>query len=85
MHNRLTGKVFKLLPLYEQDGYENYYKYLSRLIIELSGESQTDALEQTLVALKGLYRVGEDIDHTMLKRTVMRYTAKLSQDGDDNV
>lgn len=79
MDNKLTGSVFKLLPLYEEN-YELYYKYLARLIIELQGCSTSDNLEQTIVALKGLYKAGDSVDHTMVKRIVMRYSAKLAKE-----
>lgn len=79
MDNKLTGSVFKLLPLYEEN-YELYYKYLARLIIELQGCPTSDSLEQTIVALKGLYKAGDSVDHTMVKRIVMRYSAKLAKE-----
>lgn len=76
---KLTNSVFKLLPLYEES-YELYYKYLARLIIELQGCDTTEALEQTIIALKGLYKAGDSVDHTMVKRIVMRYSAKLAKE-----
>ena len=79
MAKKLTGSVFKLLPLYEES-YELYYKYLARLIIELQGEEQTDSLSQTIIALKGLYKIGKDATHDDVKRIVMRYSAKLAQE-----
>ena len=37
---RIANKIFKVLPMYEED-FGVYYKYLTRIIIELQGEEQT--------------------------------------------
>ena len=34
---RIANKIFKVLPMYEED-FGVYYKYLTRIIIELQGE-----------------------------------------------
>lgn len=75
-----VGKVFKLLPMYEE-GFDDYYKYLERVIVELMGEEQTPTMQQTIVALRGLYNSGEEVNHGIVKRIVMRYTNRLGSEG----
>lgn len=75
---RIANKIFKVLPMYEED-FEVYYKYLTRIIIELQGEEQTESLKDAIVALKGLKAVGEDIKHDEVRRIIMRHTSKLSE------
>lgn len=76
-NKRIANKVFKVLPMYEEN-FETYYKYLTRIIIELQGEEQTELLKNVIVALKGLKAVGIDIEHDEVRRIIMRYTSKLS-------
>lgn len=76
-HKRIANKIFKVLPMYEED-FASYYKYLTRIIIELQGEEQTELLEDAITALKGLRAVGTDIQHDEVRRIIMRYTSKLS-------
>ena len=76
-HRRIANKIFKVLPMYEED-FASYYKYLTRIIIELQGEEQTELLEDAITALKGLRAVGTDIQHDEVRRIIMRYTSKLS-------
>ena len=77
-HNRIKNKIFKVLPMYEEN-FETYYKYLTRIIIELQGEEQTDTLKEAIVALKGLKAVGAEVEHSEVRRIIMRYTSKLSE------
>lgn len=76
-NKKIANKVFKVLPMYEED-FAVYYKYLTRIIVELQGEEQTDLLEEAITALKGLKAVGTDIQHDEVRRIIMRYTSKLS-------
>lgn len=76
-HKRIANKIFKVLPMYEED-FALYYKYLTRIIIELQGEEQTELLEDAITALKGLRAVGTEIQHDEVRRIIMRYTSKLS-------
>ena len=75
---RIANNIFKVLPMYEED-FGVYYKYLTRIIIELQGEEQTESLKDAIVALKGLKAVGEDIEHDEVRRIIMRHTSKLSE------
>lgn len=75
---RIANKIFKVLPMYEEN-FEVYYKYLTRIIIELQGEEQTESLKDAIVALKGLKAVGENIEHDEVRRIIMRHTSKLSE------
>lgn len=77
-HKRIANKIFKVLPMYEEN-FETYYKYLTRIIIELQGEEQTDILKEAIVALKGLKAVGAEVEHSEVRRIMMRYTSKLSE------
>mgnify|MGYP003299746264 FL=1 len=77
-HKRIANKIFKVLPMYEEN-FETYYKYLTRIIIELQGEDQTDILKEAIVALKGLKAVGAEVEHSEVRRIIMRYTSKLSE------
>ena len=77
-NKRIANKIFKVLPMYEEN-YDDYYKYLTRIIIELQGEEQTESLKDAIVALKGLKAVGEDIEHDEVRRIIMRHTSKLSE------
>lgn len=76
---RIANKIFKVLPMYEED-FTTYYKYLERIIIELQGEEQTDVLKETVIALKGLFNVGDNVTHDAVRRIIMRYTSKLSEE-----
>lgn len=76
-HKRIANKIFKVLPMYEED-FALYYKYLTRIIIELQGEEQTELLEDAITALKGLRAVGTEIQHDEVRRIIMRHTSKLS-------
>lgn len=78
-NKRIVNKVFKILPMYEED-FDTYYKYLERIIIELQGEEQTDVLKDTVVALKGLFNVKTDVTHDVVHRIIMRYTSRLSEE-----
>lgn len=78
-NKRIVNKVFKILPMYEED-FDTYYKYLERIIIELQGEEQTDVLKDTVVALKGLFNVKTDVTHDAVHRIIMRYTSRLSEE-----
>ena len=77
-HKRIANKIFKVLPMYEEN-FETYYKYLTRIIIELQGEEQTDTLKEAIVARKGLKAVGAEVEHSEVRRIIMRYTSKLSE------
>ncbi|MBR0471179.1 MAG: hypothetical protein IJI98_00590 [Methanosphaera sp.] len=74
---KIANKVFKVLPMYEE-GYDCYYKYLTRIIIELQGEDPTEPLTNAIIALKGLKAVGKDVEHDEVRRIIMRHTSKLS-------
>ena len=76
-NRKIANKIFKVLPMYEED-FAVYYKYLTRIIIELQGEEQTELLKDTITALKGLKAVGTDIEHDEVRRIIMRYTSRLS-------
>lgn len=76
-NRKIANKIFKVLPMYEED-FAVYYKYLTRIIIELQGEEQTELLRDTITALKGLKAVGTDIEHDEVRRIIMRYTSRLS-------
>lgn len=76
-NKRIANKIFKILPMYEED-FATYYKYLKRIIIELQGEEKTELLTEAIIALKGLEAVGTDIEHDEIRRIIMRYTSKLS-------
>lgn len=78
INKRIANKIFKVLPMYEEN-FATYYKYLERIIVELQGEEQTDDLRNAIVALKGLFAVGEDATHDIVRRIIMRYTSKLSE------
>jgi hypothetical protein len=75
---RIANKIFKVLPMYEES-FDIYYKYLTRIIVELQGEEQTELLRDAIVALKGLKAVGGDIEHDEVRRIIMRHTSKLSE------
>lgn len=74
---KIINKIFKILPAYEENK-EYYTKYLSRVIIELSGEDMTEILSDTIVALKGLANQGEEVSHKDVRRIVFRYIDKLN-------
>lgn len=76
-NKKIANKIFKVLPMYEED-FAVYYKYLTRIIIELQGEEQTELLKDAITALKGLKAVGTDIQHDEIRRIIMRYTSRLS-------
>ena len=77
-HKKIANKIFKVLPMYEED-FDTYYKYLTRIIIELQGEEQTEVLKEAVIALKGLKAVGAEVEHIEVRRIIMRYTSKLSE------
>ena len=77
-NKRIANKIFKILPMYEEN-YDDYYKYLTRIIIELQGEEQTEPLINAIIALKGLKAVGGKIEHDEVRRIIMRHTSKLSE------
>ena len=77
---RIANKVFK--PNCHDKAKENIikcYKYLTRIIIELQGEEQTEPLINAIIALKGLKAVGDKIEHDEVRRIIMRHTSKLSE------
>ena len=76
---KIINKIFKILPAYEENK-EYYTKYLSRVIIELSGETPTEILDDTIVALKVLASQGEFATHKDVRRIVFRYIDKLNLD-----
>ena len=76
-NKKIANKIFKVLPMYEEN-FEVYYKYLTRIIIELQGEEQTESLSNAIIALKGLKAVGNKIEHDEVRRIIMRHTSKLS-------
>jgi hypothetical protein len=76
-NKKIANKIFKILPMFEED-FGVYYKYLTRIIIELQGEEQTELLNDAITALKGLKAVGTDIEHDEVRRIIMRYTSRLS-------
>ena len=76
---KIINKIFKILPAYEENK-EYYTKYLSRVIIELSGETPTEILDDTIVALKGVASQGEFATHKDVRRIVFRYIDKLNLD-----
>ena len=61
-----------------EESYDCYYKYLTRIIIELQGEDPTESLTNAIIALKGLKAVGEEVEHDEVRRIIMRHTSKLS-------
>ena len=77
-NKRIANKIFKILPMYEEN-YDDYYRDLTRVIIELQGEGQTESLANAIIALKGLKVVGEKIKHDEVRRIIMKYTSKLSE------
>ena len=77
-HKKIANKIFKVLPMYEED-FDTYYKYLTRIIIELQGEEQTEVLKEAVIALKGLKAVGAEVEHSEVRRIIIRYTSKLSE------
>lgn len=76
-NKKIANKIFKVLPMYEEN-FAIYYKYLTRIIVELQGEEQNDLLEEAITALKGLKAVGTEIQHDEVRRIIMRYTSRLS-------
>lgn len=76
-NKRIANKIFKVLPMYEED-FESYYKYIERIIIELQGEEQTEDLKEAIIALKGLFNVGSEVTHDAVRRIIMRYTNRIS-------
>ena len=76
-NKKIANKIFKVLPMYEED-FAVYYKYLTRIIIDLQGEEHTELLKDAITALKGLKAVGTDIQHDEIRRIIMRYTSRLS-------
>lgn len=74
---RIISKIFKVLPMYEL-GFDDYKKYLTRIIIELQGEDKIESLDEAIIALKGLEAVGENVTHDEVRRIIMRYTSRLS-------
>ena len=76
-NKKIANKIFKVLPMYEEN-FAIYYKYLTRIIVELQGEEQNDLLEEAITELKGLKAVGTEIQHDEVRRIIMRYTSRLS-------
>lgn len=74
---RIIGLIFKLLPIYENDGFENYSRALSKTIIDLSGEDENKALERVIKTLKGLKKIGRDVTHAELKSAILSCTSLI--------
>lgn len=89
----LKGRIYKILPIYEnidlngnketEDEHEalvRFSKYLSKLIIELSGEysdNTPDEIKYILTTLKGMKKEYESLDHDMVKSTVFHMLSTI--------
>lgn len=81
--DRIINSIFKILHIYEQDGYENYHGYLSTISMELGGKTDIvnqKVLEQTADGLRGLYRLKDSVDHDEVRKTVLRYANRIDRE-----
>lgn len=63
----LVGRIYKLLPLYEEDEY-NFKKYAESLYIEMCGNDDFPEIKQLKNKIHGM--CDADLTHDSMKRTV---------------
>ena len=71
--NRMIGKVYKILEIYEHESFENYKTYLTRTILEFSS-IQDEYMESYVRMLVGLKNYGENIVHNEVRAVVLHIT-----------
>lgn len=70
---KLISKVYKVLKIYEDEPFENYYSYLGNLVKELNGE-ENEILNPYTKMLRGLWKYEEDIVHNEVRSVVLHIT-----------
>ena len=76
----IINKIYKILPVYEEQDIETYHKYLSRVIIELAGEEQVPVIVDTIVALRGLANENILVTHSDVRSIVMFYINRIDHE-----
>lgn len=94
MYNRkkkITDKIYKTLPVYEDEAFEHYHSYLDRLIISLEGDKRyfikqendkaVEIIINAITELTGLYETKQElITHARVKKIVMRHVNCVSKE-----
>lgn len=74
----LTGKLFKILPIFEESKPNQFERYISRLAIELSGCEESYS-EELVCILKGIKKNMENITHDEIKSVVFHMIALIKE------
>lgn len=70
---KIISKVYKVLKIYEDESFENYYSYLGNLVKELNGE-ENEILNPYTKMLRGLWKYEDDIVHNEVRSVVLHIT-----------
>lgn len=82
MGKRYAGKVWKCLPIFEEDKH-NYEKYLFELICDMSAEQSLSKSESiVLKKLKGLRELSSIANQTEIKSVILHCSSLLYKDGE---
>lgn len=76
---KMIGQVYKILEIYENEPYENYQAYLYKVICLFNG-SENDSLISHAKMLRGLYLLGENVNHREVRSVVLHITNKIDKE-----
>lgn len=76
---KLIKDVHKILYIYEDGIYENYFARLTHEIIELSGLCETQ-LQPYIILLKGLKNLGSECTHFDVRNTILGIMNDIDRD-----
>ncbi|MEG0899405.1 MAG: hypothetical protein RSD67_02475 [Oscillospiraceae bacterium] len=76
---RLIKDIHKVLYIYEDGVYSNYFANLSHLIIELSGLNNKQLATQ-IILLKGLKNLGAECTHFDVRNTILGIMNDINRD-----
>lgn len=76
---RLIKNIHKILYIYEDGIFDNYYARLTHEIIRLSGLEDTQ-LEESIILLKGLKSLGTDCTYFDVRNTILGIMNDIDRD-----
>ncbi len=74
----LIGRIHKIMPIYENEGMDSFYKYISVLDIELLGNDERTEMKQISGMIHGMVKT-PDIEHELMRRVVLRCISLLDK------
>lgn len=79
---RIISSIYKILPLYEEHLETSYLDYLETMIPIFKGYSTMGLIDiEVLSSIVGLYEMGKEVTHRMVKRIVMRAIHSVNEKG----